>query len=126
MVKNDFKEKRQFSRAQVVSLVVIRCDILANVRDQEPLEFHTHTENMSEGGMNVILNEELQGPAVLELKLYLTGKIMPIVCKGRVAWTKAISPPGINPGIFSTGISFIDLRESDKESIREIVACFSD
>lgn len=126
MAENDFTEKRQFSRAKVVSLVVIRCDVLANIRDQETREFHTHTENMSEGGVNVILDEELRDPAMVELKLYLTGKIAPIACRGRIAWTKAVSPPGITPGIFSTGISFIDLGDNDKEAIREIVSCFSD
>ena len=126
MGKQDVPEKRQFPRAKVVTLAVIRCDILANIGNKKTREFHTHTENISEGGVNVILDEELRNPAAVELKLYLTGKITPIECNGQVAWSKAISPPGVEPGIFSTGIKFTELNSEAKEAIRDIISCFSD
>jgi hypothetical protein len=78
---------------------------------------------MSEGGINIILEEDLHRRDVVELKLYLTGKLTPIECKGQVAWSKAISPKSVEPRIFSIGIKFIELKEDDKENIRKLVFC---
>ena len=72
MEKQDFSEKRKFVRANVRSLVVIRCDVWVNIRNKKRREFNTHTEDISEGGINVILDEELHSPDMVELRLYLT------------------------------------------------------
>jgi c-di-GMP-binding flagellar brake protein YcgR len=124
--KKDVPERRQFPRANVVTLAVIKCDVRANVGNEKTREFHTHTQNISEGGVNVILEEELPKQDSVELKLYLTGKKTPIECKGQVAWSKAVSPPGVEPGIFSTGIKFTEFSPEAKEAIRNIISCFSD
>ena len=119
-------EKRKFTRVSVATLVVIRCDVWANISNKEKHEFHTHTENVSEGGLNVILDEELHSPDAVELKLFVTGKVTPIECKGQVAWTKLISPVQVKPALFSTGIQFTELSHDSKEAIRNVVSCFSD
>lgn len=123
MERQNFQERRKFVRANVRSLVIIRCDVLVNIPEKTSHEFHTHTENISEGGMNVILEEELRSPDAVAVRLYLTGKVKPIECKGKVAWSKLISPTGIEPGLFSTGISFIELSDNDKTAIRKVVSC---
>jgi PilZ domain len=124
--KQNIPEKRKSPRVNVISLVIIRCDVRAQIGDKEVREFHTHTENLSEGGINVILDEELRSPASVELKLYVTGKISPIKCKGQIAWSKIISPPVVNPNMFSTGIKFTELNLADKEILGNVISCFSD
>ena len=126
MSQQNEQERRQFPRAKVVALAVIKCDVLAKIENEEKLEFHTHTQNISEGGVNVILDKELSRLAPVELRLYLTAKKTPIECKGQVAWSKAISPPEIVPGIFSTGIKFGELSPEAKDAIKNIISCFSD
>lgn len=126
MEKQDVPEKRKFTRINVASLVVIRCDVLATIRNKDRYEFHTHTENISEGGINVILDEELHNPDVVALKLYLTGKVAPIECKGEVIWSKVISPEAVKPSLFSTGIKFIGLSYDSNEAIRNVITCFSE
>jgi len=123
MEKQKIREKRQCIRVEVSALVVIRCDIYVKTGKNEKRDFHTHTQNMSEGGINIILEEDLHRRDVVELKLYLTGKLTPIECKGQVAWSKAISPKSVEPRIFSIGIKFIELKEDDKENIRKLVFC---
>jgi len=120
MSEQAVSEKRKFTRVNVTSLVVIRCDVWAS----DKREFHTHTENVSEGGLNIILDDELAKSQELGLKLYLTGKVAPIDCKGKVAWTKLVSPPGVKPGLYSTGIQFTELSGDAKESIKGLVSLF--
>lgn len=123
MEKQTVPEKRKSVRANIKALVIIRCDVLVNINEKERYEFHTHTENISTGGLNVMLEKELHRSDMVEIRLHLIGKSKPIECKGRVAWSIVMSPAGVKPGIFSTGIEFIELKDSDKEAIRKVISC---
>jgi Tfp pilus assembly protein PilZ len=123
MEKRKIQEKREHVRADVASLVVIKCDIRVNISNNEKREFHTYTKNMSEDGINVTLEKDLHRPDTVELKLYLTGRLTPIECKGQVAWSKVISPQLVEPRIFSIGIKFIELDDVGRETIRKLVSC---
>jgi len=123
MEKQKIQEKREHVRVDVASLVVIKCDIQVNISNNEKREFHTYTKNMSEDGINVTLEEDLHRPDTVELKLYLTGRLKPIECKGQVAWSKVISPQLVEPRIFSIGIKFIELDDVGRETIRKLVSC---
>ena len=125
MKEQKMREKRKYIRVDLAALVVIKCHIWVKIRKNEKREFHTHTQNMSEGGINVILEEDLHRKDAVELKLYLTGRLTPIECKGQIAWSKAISPKSVEPRIFSIGIKFIKLEGDDKDTIRELVSCLS-
>lgn len=116
-------EKRKDIRFKAISLAVIKCDISVNISDIEKREFHTYTLNISEGGVNVILEKDLQSPAIVELKLYLTGTLKPVECKGQVVWSKAISPKLIEPHIFSIGIKFIELNDVSRKAIQMLASC---
>ncbi len=126
MRKKKKEEKRRFPRFNLVALAIIKCDIRVSFDKGKELEFHTHTENISEGGANVIIEAQLPNLMPVELKLYITGKRFPVECKGYVAWSKLISPPGINPKIFSTGIEFTEYNSDGKEALVNVISCFSD
>jgi c-di-GMP-binding flagellar brake protein YcgR len=123
MEKQKIQEKRKYTRVDLAALVVIKCHIWVKIGKNMKLEFRTHTQDMSEGGINVILEEDLHRKDAVELKLYLTGRLTPVECKGQVVWSKAISPKPVDPHIFSIGIKFIDLNEDDRETIRKLVSC---
>ena len=116
-------ERRKYTRFAAITLAVIKCDISVNIHAFEISEFHTYTHNISEGGINVTLEEDLPSSTMVELKLYLTGRLRPIECKGQVAWSKAISPKLVEPRIFSIGIKFIELDYVGRETIKKLVSC---
>lgn len=124
MDKPDFLGKRKFPRADVISFVVIKCIVTMNIKNKEQREFHTHTENLCKTGINVILDKKLHRSDKVEVKLYLTGKLVPIKCQGWIAWSKLISPEGTKPSLFSTGIKLIRLKNDDRDDIDKVVSCF--
>jgi hypothetical protein len=117
------KNNRKYIRVNVKSLVVIKCDVRLDTGNNEKREFHTYTQNLSEDGMNILLDEELHSLDMVELKLYLTGRLKPTECKGQVVWSKAISPELVVPRIFSIGIKFIELDYVGRETIKKLVSC---
>jgi len=124
MEKQDIKESRKSTRFDLTSLVVIRCDVRTSSSDMQAHEFHTHSENISEDGINVILDQELRRLAPVELKLYLTGRVAPVDCSGQVMWSKIVSPAGVEPALFATGIKFVGMDAETKEAVRKIIGCF--
>ncbi len=126
MRKKKCVEKRRFPRLNLVALAIIKCDIRVNIAKGKELEFHTHTENLSEGGVNVIIEAQLPKLTPVELKLFVTGKRYPVECKGYVSWSKLVSPPGVNPSIFSTGIEITEYKSDGKEALVDVISCFSD
>ncbi len=126
MGEKNSQEKRLFPRLNLVALAIIKCDILVNIDNGKELEFHTHTENLSEGGMNVIIEAQLPVLTAVTLKLYLTGKRYPVECKGYVAWVKLLSPPEVDPSIFSTGIKFTEYKSDAREALVNVISCLSD
>jgi c-di-GMP-binding flagellar brake protein YcgR len=123
MEEKKIPERREYPRVKITSLVVIKCDILVNISNTQKREFHTYTQNISEGGINVTLEEDLHSSTMVELKLYLRGRLKPTECKGRVAWSKVISPKLVEPRIFSIGIEFIELDDVSREDIKTIAFC---
>jgi c-di-GMP-binding flagellar brake protein YcgR len=123
--KNDQEnsEKRKDIRFKAIVAAVIKCDISLNVGSTKKREFHTYTQNFSEGGIKVILEEDLHSLTLVELKLYLTGTFRPIECKGQVVWSKVISPRSVEPRIFSIGIKFIELDDVSRKAIQILAFC---
>jgi len=117
-----FKERRQFPRANVRCSINIICDGTVILGEPKDYNFHTYTDNLSEGGMKVILEQELKVASLVKLELYITSKkLMPIRCKGMVRWTRRVNPEGTEPHLFDTGLQFIELDKTDQEMIGNIV-----
>ena len=109
-----FAEKRQFPRAE------IPCKI-STVFAERLLIFNAHTENLGVGGIKVILEEKLQVSTEVDLELFLQDKERPLKCKGKISWVEELTPVGINPRFFDTGIEFIQINDYDKQEILKFV-----
>jgi len=121
-----FKERRKYPRADIKARVNIIC-ILKVILSGPEVTFRTHTENISEEGIKVILEEELTPGTLVKIQLYLNNeKTMPIECKGQIIWTKKVNPVGTAPDLFVTGIQLIDLNGLNRQLISSLVAAFRD
>jgi c-di-GMP-binding flagellar brake protein YcgR len=109
-----FEEKRQFPRAN------IHCKISTSFADRL-LVFNTHTENISAGGIKVILEEELHVSTVADLEICLLDKEKPLRCRGQIAWVKEMKPTHVKPHLFDTGIKFIGITDAQQNEIGDFV-----
>lgn len=107
-------EKRVFPRARLI------CKISAAFADRL-LVFNVHTENIGAGGMRAILEEKLNNLTEVDVELFLHYKELPIRCKGRIVWVKEVTPAGIRPRLFDTGIKFTDLSDHNKDELKKLV-----
>lgn len=84
----------------------------------------SHTENISDGGIRVMLEEKLGPFTMVGIELYLD-KNKPVKCKGKVAWVKEIvNPIEHAPSMYDTGIKFVDLLDFDKLYLKKLVDSF--
>jgi len=100
------QERRKFLR------LTYPCKI--NLPSEEGEEtFTLHTENISSGGVRIILQEKLSRGTPLTIELSI-GKER-IKTQGRVAWVLDITTPGAKePDLFDTGIEFTSLSLEDR------------
>ncbi len=81
----------------------------------------SHVENISEGGIRVLLEEKLSNFVNVGLELFVE-KEKPIKCKGKVMWVQErINPIQQTPVIFDTGIQFINLSVEDKQYLKKLI-----
>jgi hypothetical protein len=106
------EERRRFPRAEFPCKIII----------SSPLRLLTsHTENIGEGGIRVILEEKLDPFTVVGLELFFERE-RPIKCRGRVVWVvEKVNPIERIPLLFDTGIEFTKISECDREYIRRLV-----
>lgn len=108
----DGKERRRFVRDD------FPCKIIVYTPKQHVLV--VHTENISCGGVKVILEEKLPISSVVGLELYLGRQI--ISCKGRVVWVvENVDPVAKVSLLFDTGIEFYEIDEKDETMIKNII-----
>ncbi|MCM8773948.1 MAG: PilZ domain-containing protein [Candidatus Omnitrophica bacterium] len=106
------KEKRIFPRAN------FPCKITVGSKD---IYFNSHTENIGEGGVKVILEEKLKRAMPVNLELIL-GEDKKIICKGEVVWVEErVNPLSGKASLFDTGIQFLDMSENDRNYIKKLV-----
>ena len=81
----------------------------------------THTENISAGGVRVILEEKINPFTSVELEIFFE-RDKSTKFKGKVAWSKVIVNPIQNePLLYDTGIEFAVMDSSTREYIRRLV-----
>jgi len=106
------EEKRKFARVIFPCRIVIGSPIRLLV---------SHTENIGEGGIRVILEEKLSVHTMVGLEIYVE-KEKPIKCKGKVRWIgEKINPIARESLLFDTGIEFVGISESDRQYIKKLV-----
>ena len=117
------KDRRKFPRVNVKYLINVVCT--GEVVQGQPRHyvFRTFTENISEGGIRVVLEKEIKIGSVVELELFITDKeSLPIECKGTVVWTNKANPEGVKPDLFQTGIQFSNLTSSVyRKLLRDVI-----
>jgi len=105
-------EKRRFVRANFPCQIVIYI----------PLErtIVSHTENVSAGGLRVIINESLDVSSIVGLALY--SNIEPISCRGRVVWVVDRKDSSLQSSdMYDTGIEFYQVRQEDILRINNLI-----
>jgi len=101
-------EKRRFIRAK------FPCVILIHTLHEHVIT--TYTENISAGGVRVIIEEKLETSSTVGLEVQIKNNV--VSCKGRIVWVVDKESP-YKKGIFyyDTGIEFYEIKEDDRQII---------
>ena len=104
------EEKRRFPRANFLCKIILR----ANKK-----QYLCTTQNISSGGMRVLLEDELHVEDQAEITLFTSRQIE---CTGRVVWVlKQQDSPLEEGAYFDIGIEFTRIGKKDKEFLEELV-----
>jgi len=105
-------ERRRFPRA------TFPCKIIIGSCSET---ISSHTENISKGGIRIILNVRLEHASNIGLEIHIR-KDKPIQCEGRVIWVREITNPlDEEASMFDTGIEFSVIDKTDKAYVAKIV-----
>jgi len=108
--------KRKFPRANYPCLLIVRKD------HDNPEAMLTHTENISVGGVCVILKKDLKMFTPIELEVDLLDTQRHIKCDGKIVWVvKRRDDAATKPSFYDTGIEFVNLPADDEKRIEAIV-----
>jgi hypothetical protein len=98
--------KRRFIRLQFPYTIEI-------LPDGKP-KISTYTEDISEGGIGVVIKESLDVSSIVDLKIYIQDK--PLICKGKIAWVQDKANNLLEDKIicyFKTGIELMEIPRED-------------
>ncbi|MEI8349471.1 MAG: PilZ domain-containing protein [Candidatus Omnitrophota bacterium] len=105
-------EKRRFIRAR------FPCKIFIHPPHQHIIS--TYTENISAGGVRVIIEEHLDISTPVGLEVHMKDGV--VHCKGRIVWVVGKESPYRKGVTYSdTGIEFYEISESDRVLIKEFI-----
>ena len=104
-----------------------RVRFLCKLMMSSPLRMITsHTEDISEGGIRVVVDEKLSPFMSVGLELYVD-KNKPIKCKGKIAWVKELVNPVAKEALmYEVGVKIVDINEFDKNYLSKIVKAFNE
>lgn len=112
----DGSNRRKFARAAFPCLIKIRCE----KKDKEV--FLTHTENLSFGGVRVILKDPIDLGVIIDLDIDLMDAGEVLKCRGQVVWLdKRKKDCEFKPDFYDIGIEFQNIDEANKERLEVIV-----
>lgn len=116
MSKWDGLNRRKFPRVNYPCLVVLkRGGGTENV-------ILTHTENIGIGGVCIILKENVEIFASVEVELDLLDLGEHIRCKGKVVWNiRRQADSSTKPLFYDVGIEFENIPDSDRKRVEDIV-----
>ncbi|MBN2096900.1 MAG: PilZ domain-containing protein [Candidatus Omnitrophica bacterium] len=82
----------------------------------------THTENISLGGVRVVIPRKIEALAEVELEIDLKDTLPPVLAEGIVRRAEELAGSGSGrPRHYDTGIKFTNLNLEDKRRIEIIV-----
>lgn len=101
--------------------VTFECVVIVK-KEGTTLVFNTYTENLSLGGVCVILERTLLKHTPVTLEIYLPDDLPPAKCDGTVVWSvRRDEYAKKKPAQFNTGIEFGELTDQDKSRIKRII-----
>jgi len=100
-------ERRKFVRLNVELEVEYR--ILESLKDFKI----TQTEDVSEGGIRIMLPEKIEPRTHLEIAIKIPNESKPVFAIGRVVWTKS----DVFGGVHMTGIQLVHIKQKDRERL---------
>jgi c-di-GMP-binding flagellar brake protein YcgR len=105
-------EKRRFIRAR------FPCKISIYTPPQRVIT--THTENISAGGVRVIIAERIEISVPVGLEIELKGSL--IIAKARIVWVvDKESPYRRGIAYHDTGIEFTEIKDPDRQLIHNFI-----
>ncbi|MBF0570211.1 MAG: PilZ domain-containing protein [Candidatus Omnitrophica bacterium] len=84
--------------------------------------FLTHTENISTGGICIILRKAMEKFTLLDVEIDLMDGQDHIICRGKVVWVvrrKATDP--VKPSFYDMGIEYVDIKDEGRKRIQDLV-----
>lgn len=107
------QNRRRFPRVNYPCRVVI-------ATEGKTEEFTLHTENISSGGVRVIMQKKLQINTPVNVEISVGDK--QVKCRGRAVWILDIHAPGADkPTLFDTGIEFTQANPEDKDYLNSLI-----
>lgn len=83
-------------------------------------EISTYTENISAGGIKVVLHESLPAMDIVSLRVFVRHD--PVICKAKVEWIKRVMSEYIEGAqLYEVGLNFVDISAADRKFINERV-----
>lgn len=112
----DGRNRRRFPRVLYPCLIKMR-----GADDKKDLML-THTENISIGGVRLILKNKVPMAALLDIEIDLMDASEHLSCLGKVVWSEQrSSSEAVKPGFFDIGIEFMGVGEADRKRLEVIV-----
>lgn len=113
VVSWDSSERRKFVR------VKYPCKL--SIHSTPGHAISANIENISAGGIRVIISEKLETASVINIAIYELQK-EPLICKGKIRWVFTRKNPGIEEiYLFDTGIEFCKITKKDLNVIKKII-----
>ena len=112
----DGVNRRRFPRAEYPCLITIR-------KNTPPMEaILTHTENISVGGVRVIISKKIEIMTEVELEVDLKDTLPTIISKGTISWVKE-APYGRKSARshYDIGIQFVSLKDEYRGRVQNVV-----
>lgn len=108
--------RRKFPRANFPCLV----KIVVNGSAEDGLL--THTENISTGGICVILRKGLELFTAINIEIDLMDGEEHIVCQGKVVWVvRRKATDALKPSYYDIGIEYVDIANEGRQRIGSVV-----
>jgi Tfp pilus assembly protein PilZ len=109
--------RRRFPR------VMFPCLIKITKREGPPDTLLTHTENVSVGGVCVIVRRHLDIFMPIALELDLLDSEETFVCDGKVVWTvRRKATESFKPSFYDIGIEFTNIDNTNRARIEKMIA----
>jgi len=116
--------RRKFPRAEYPCLITVR----KSAPPQQAIL--THTENISMGGVRVIISDAIEVMTEVNMEIDLKDTMSTIAVKAFVCWVKpttAGKQKGTRGSLrYNTGIRFVELNDENRRRIQKAVNCLLD